>query len=151
MDVFTSHQTPNYIVIDRRLMKCMGALRAPVSVVLVLYIPNWCALCFFWENQKMSHFLFCLALNLIPNFPIILYMPVSTLNIDIFYQAFGNFFSVMYTLQYYLQSVWNHSWWLGEPYYNITFFILKTELLWLVLSDLLLGEFHVSCFIFFHT
>jgi hypothetical protein len=32
-------------------------------------------------------------------------MPVSTLDIDIFYQVLGNLFSVMYTLQNYLHSI----------------------------------------------
>lgn len=150
MHVLTSHQTPNYRVIDGWLTKCMGALRAPVSVVLVLYIPSWCTLCFFWENQKMSHFLFCVALNHIPNFPSKLCMPVSALDNDIFYQAFGNLFlwCILCKTTCSLCEVIYGDW---VSHIVTTFFILKTELLRLVLSDFYCWRVSCVMFNFFHT
>jgi hypothetical protein len=72
LHVFASHQTLNYRVIDRGLMKCVGAL---VCCFSALYSQMTYIVLLLRKPEDVTFFI-CLALNLILNFPSILFMTV---------------------------------------------------------------------------
>lgn len=66
-------------------ISCFSALYSQLMYIMLLL-----------RKTEDVTFSFCLALNLILNFPSILFMPVCALDIAIFHQVFGNFFSLIY-------------------------------------------------------